>query len=539
MKLRFHLTQQRRKTLFAFLLVFVLVCYPESEKHKKHKRQQSQQRANQNQASSWLSRTWPFSLADGWWRTCERWRLALAGVTAFYLLNNGLIILGWAVQSSLAERHYSRHFRNTRRFLTGMDAGIVSSLPVANKFLRDTVALVLGLWYVLFNAQGEAIMHRFHQEPTLQGIRRCWTKGRHPVLWSVSQLKDAHRRIAIHRRAVTLLSREDGRAILCYLYFQGSERQLQRARRVVLHYPGGGFVAQNPRHHECYLRKYASYLGPFAAVLSVDYRKAPEFPYPAGFDDCYEVYRTLVESAGSCIGLVPRAAAARRLKVVVTGDSAGGNMAAAVALRAVGERLAQIPDGVVLAYPCLDLDLNVLKASNFDADFECGNMTSSIVLSLDDEDEEEKEEKEKRKESILNSHAQFYADGVLPMSYLITLANAYLPPTADPSNDPFLSPVRASRYLLSRYPATRIHVGSVDPMVDDSRRFVQRLRRYNAAADVELVEWKGLSHAYAQTPTFFLQESRYSCELSIKWFSQLLGCPIQNERSLRYFSSAL
>ncbi len=82
-----------------------------------------------------------------------------------------------------------------------------------------------------------------------------------------------------------------------------------------------------------------------AVVLSVEYRRPPETPFPGTFDDCLAATRWVAENIGELGGDGHRLA--------VAGDSAGGNLAAAVALacRDQGPRLA----GQFLIYPATDL----------------------------------------------------------------------------------------------------------------------------------------------------------------------------------------
>ena len=96
----------------------------------------------------------------------------------------------------------------------------------------------------------------------------------------------------------------------------------------------------------------------------MDYKKAPEYPYPHALNECYDVYHTIIASRGKCLGLsgdcVP--------KIVVTGDSAGGNLATSLVLmilqsgstdsrRMHGETSLPLPEGVVLVYPALDMNI--------------------------------------------------------------------------------------------------------------------------------------------------------------------------------------
>ena len=113
---------------------------------------------------------------------------------------------------------------------------------------------------------------------------------------------------------------------------------------VVAFFHGGGWVVSSIDGHDSLARRLAQRSG--ALVVSVEYRLAPEHPFPAPHDDCWAVTRWLTEHAADWGGNGGR--------VAVAGDSAGGNLAAGVALRARDE-------GVPLAfqllvYPCIDAD---------------------------------------------------------------------------------------------------------------------------------------------------------------------------------------
>ena len=92
---------------------------------------------------------------------------------------------------------------------------------------------------------------------------------------------------------------------------------------LTLFFHGGGFVVGDLESHDAACRHLC--LAANSIVLAVDYRLAPEHPFPAAIDDCLAVTRWATEHAGE-IG-----ADARR--VAVAGDSAGGNLATVVAIR--------------------------------------------------------------------------------------------------------------------------------------------------------------------------------------------------------------
>ena len=110
----------------------------------------------------------------------------------------------------------------------------------------------------------------------------------------------------------------------------------------VVFFHGGGFVIGDLDTHDDHTRLLCQQVD--AVVVSVDYRLAPETPFPGGFDDCLAAYRWVVEHAADLGGDVSRLA--------VAGDSAGGNLSAAVALAA---RDAGLPlKAQLLLYPCVD-----------------------------------------------------------------------------------------------------------------------------------------------------------------------------------------
>ncbi|MEO1061042.1 MAG: alpha/beta hydrolase [Actinomycetota bacterium] len=113
---------------------------------------------------------------------------------------------------------------------------------------------------------------------------------------------------------------------------------------VVAFFHGGGWVLSSVDGHDSLARRIAKRSG--ALVVSVEYRLAPEHPFPAPHEDCWAATRWLAEHAAGLGGDPARLA--------VAGDSAGGNLAAGVALRARDE---SVPLALqVLIYPCIDTE---------------------------------------------------------------------------------------------------------------------------------------------------------------------------------------
>src|SRR4051812_19191047 len=107
-------------------------------------------------------------------------------------------------------------------------------------------------------------------------------------------------------------------------------------------YHGGGFVIGDLETADRTCRKIATGTG--ALVVSIDYRLAPEDPFPAGPDDCFAALRWIVDKASALGGDAAR--------VAIGGDSAGGNLAAVTALQARDEGVPLRQQ--VLVYPVTD-----------------------------------------------------------------------------------------------------------------------------------------------------------------------------------------
>jgi hypothetical protein len=117
------------------------------------------------------------------------------------------------------------------------------------------------------------------------------------------------------------------------------------AKGLVLHFHGGGFVSSTSKTHEVYLKQWAHELD--CPVVSIDYSLSPQHPYPRALNECFFVYSWALANAGRFGWSGER--------VCFTGDSAGGNLAVAVALRCVQEGV-RGPDGLVIAYPVLCIE---------------------------------------------------------------------------------------------------------------------------------------------------------------------------------------
>ncbi|XP_007430508.1 hormone-sensitive lipase isoform X1 [Python bivittatus] len=117
-------------------------------------------------------------------------------------------------------------------------------------------------------------------------------------------------------------------------------KTLPRSPHLVVHFHGGGFVAQTSKSHEPYLKSWAQELG--VPILSIDYSLAPEAPFPRALEECFYAYCWAIKNC-HLLGSTAQT-------VCLAGDSAGGNLCITVSMRAAAFGI-KMPDGIMAAYP--------------------------------------------------------------------------------------------------------------------------------------------------------------------------------------------
>ncbi|MBR1233341.1 alpha/beta hydrolase [Bradyrhizobium sp. AUGA SZCCT0182] len=206
------------------------------------------------------------------------------------------------------------------------------------------------------------------------------------------------------------------------------------ASRVLLYFHGGGYCSGSIQSH----RRMVTEAGRAAQsrALAIDYRRAPEHPYPAAHEDALTAWRFLRKQG------IPAA------NIAVGGDSAGGNLALGLIgrLRAEGE---QLPGCAWLVSPWTDLTMSGTTLDTKDA-----------------------------------------TDPLIHRAYLAELADAYAPSPID-RRDPLISPLFAD---LAGFPPLLIQVGSAETLLADATRLAAAAGSDNVEVSLEI--WPHMIHAW-------------------------------------------
>lgn len=225
------------------------------------------------------------------------------------------------------------------------------------------------------------------------------------------------------------------------------ESKLHTNRPAILYLHGGGFVVGDTAMVDDYLTELAQTLG--AVVVGVDYRLAPETPFPGPLEDCYAGLEWLFKQADTL--------QIDRHRVLVMGHSAGGGLAAALALLA-RDRGRYPLAGQVLIYPMLDYRTGTAEAplSN--------SSTGEFYWTAED-----------------NQFAWKCMQGAYELSA---------------SQMGYFSPALADD--LSGLPTTFMAVGGLDLFLEEDVQYGMRLSR--AGVPLELHVYPGVFHGFDRFP---------------------------------------
>ena len=131
-------------------------------------------------------------------------------------------------------------------------------------------------------------------------------------------------------------------------------RQYEGELPCIMFFHGGGFLMRASAAHYEIAKWYARQLK--CKVVMPDYRLLPKYRYPIAIEDCYSTYTWVLQNAESL--------KINKEKIIVTGDSAGGNIAAAVTTM-LHDRGQPLPKGTMLIYPVLDKRMCTTSMKHF------------------------------------------------------------------------------------------------------------------------------------------------------------------------------
>ena len=146
----------------------------------------------------------------------------------------------------------------------------------------------------------------------------------------------------------------DGEKLSAYVIEPKQTENLCTPLPCLVFFHGGGFMLKASFGHYKIAKEYACKLP--CKVVYVDYRLAPEFPFPTPVEDCFATYQWVLNHADRL--------EIDKNNIFVGGDSAGGNLAAAVTLMARDRKL-PMPKGVLLIYPVTDRRMITVSMQNF------------------------------------------------------------------------------------------------------------------------------------------------------------------------------
>ena len=238
---------------------------------------------------------------------------------------------------------------------------------------------------------------------------------------------------------------------------------------IFVFFHGGGWVSGNIETYTRPCANLANYTG--RRVISVDYRLAPEYPFPCAVDDCYIATREIVKYC-DLFEITPD-------DLILIGDSAGGNLAAVVSLKARDTCEFNIKRQVLI-YPALYNDYS--ETSPFASVRENGT------------------------------------DYMLTTKRICDYLDLYLQNAADFHN-PYFTPLLAAD--LSAQPDTLIFTSEFDPLRDEGEEYGRRLRK--AGSYVEIHRITDALHGYFTLPARFTHVKQ-----TFKIINSFLGIPYIN-----------
>jgi len=215
--------------------------------------------------------------------------------------------------------------------------------------------------------------------------------------------------------------------------------------RVILFFHGGGYVAGSPQSHRLLTTRIAKEAQ--APLYSMNYRLAPEHPYPAALEDAWRAYLGLITQ-----GIDPQT-------IVLGGDSAGAGLTIALMI-ALREAQLPLPAGAFCLSPFFDLS--------------CETAAAQIGENI--------EERRRKMQTDETEGEQAYAD-YINLHVLRCSGQAYLGDVD--AQYPYVSPLFAD---LRGLPPLLIQAGSTEVLAGDAIRFAEQARAAGVAVQLTLAD---------------------------------------------------
>ncbi|CAI2359084.1 unnamed protein product [Moneuplotes crassus] len=243
-------------------------------------------------------------------------------------------------------------------------------------------------------------------------------------------------------------------------------------KAVMIHIHGGGFLGGSSSSSRSTTFRWSEKLG--IPLFSIDYRLSPDYKFPDALNDCWQAYLWILKYSERYLKLKP-------LKIIVNGDSAGGNLCIGIINLAIQKNV-KMPDFGFIIYPSLRISPV--------------HLVPSFLLSCDDQ--------------LLNSTFLKLVLQSYPTDYMRDNEHYLLSPGITPDS------------MVSRYPPMRFLIAGLDPLRDDQIQFMMKMA--SCEIDVKAIEYRYLVHAFlgqANDPEG-VEEAKKAEEQGLEWVQEFI-----------------
>ena len=289
-------------------------------------------------------------------------------------------------------------------------------------------------------------------------LMRCFVKRHMNKPFNIDQFRQFARKVDfVSGRSVTdmRIAEVDANGVSAQWLTTSAKQQ-----RVILYFHGGGFCIHMPKTYNALVAQLCRKLN--ANALVPDYRLAPEHPFPAGVNDCYQSYCWLLQQGY------------KAENIIIAGDSAGGCLTLTT-LQKIRDAGKKKPAAAVLLSPGTNCSIEDLMAL------------------------------EPNLESV---------DPMLNKQSLAAMINLYLPNEIN-QKDPLISPLYAD---YNGFPPLQCHVGSNELIFNHSASAMKKA--VDTGVDARLHIWKDMPHVH---PLFsWLPESKQAIDMMVNFMNKYL-----------------